>query len=133
MRYNIKLTAVMIATLAVTFMFLTGCSNKENKKAKHFSAGNTYFEAKEYKKAEIEFKNAIQADPKYTDAYLKLGDTMMKLGKAQDAFRAYSQAETISPENVRALTVLAKFYFLNKRPEGAKARIKSSLKKIKAM
>lgn len=111
----------------ILMVSIVGCSNEEDKKLSHFNKGNEYFEAQEYKKAEIEFKNAIQIDNRYTDALLKLGETMMKLGQAKESFAAYSQVEKISPDDIQALINLAKFYLLDKKQEEAKTRIEKVL------
>ena len=76
-----------VATLmALTFIFI-GCSSDEEKKASHLEKGKTYFESGEYKSAELEFRNAIQIDPEFVDAYARLGETYLKLGDPRGAFR----------------------------------------------
>ncbi|MCK5097706.1 MAG: tetratricopeptide repeat protein, partial [Desulfobacteraceae bacterium] len=64
----------------IFFCFLPGCSNDLEKKLKYYKKGNKYFQAEKYKEAEIEYKNAIQIDKNYTDAMIKLGHTLLKLG-----------------------------------------------------
>lgn len=123
MKYRLKLILVTFILLALAM----GCSNDQDKKLSHFNKGNQYFEAQEYKKAEIEFKNAIQIDSQYTEALVKLGDTMMKLGQGRQAFSTYSQVEKISPDNIAALTNLAKLYFLGKKVDEAEIRIEKIL------
>ena len=67
---------VMLIGLA---LIATGCSSDEEKKTSHFEKGKTYFEKGEYKSAELEFRNAIQIDPEFVDAYERLGETYLKL------------------------------------------------------
>lgn len=122
-----KFSPKPILIFLILFLSVAGCANKEEKKLSHFNKGNEYFEAQEYKKAEIEFKNALQIDSSYTDALMKLGDTMMKLGQGSQAFVAYSQVEKISPDDIQALINLAKFYLLDKNQEEAKRRIEKVL------
>ncbi len=117
----------LIFVTLILFVFVIGCSSPEDKKLSHFNKGNAYFEAKKFKSAEIEFKNAIQIDSRYKDALLKLGDTMMKLGQGRQAFSAYSQVEKISPDNIQALINLTTFYFLDNRLDEANARIEKVL------
>lgn len=122
-----KVCLKLIIVTLILMISVMSCSSKEDKKQSHFNKGTQYFEAQEYKKAEIEFKNALQIDSRYVDALLKLGDTLMKLGQGNEAFSAYSQAESISPDNVQAMINLAKFYFFNKNQEEAKSRIEKVL------
>jgi len=78
------LVALMIALMA------GGCSTDEQKKRAHYEKGEAYYAKGEYKAAKIELKNAVQIDPKYAAAQLKLAETSLKLGEAQEAFRAYA-------------------------------------------
>eukprot|EP01156_Anaeramoeba_ignava_P004550 Anaeramoba_ignava/a232465_7.p1 GENE.a232465_7~~a232465_7.p1 ORF type:complete len:127 (-),score=14.86 a232465_7:318-698(-) len=118
----------LILLLLIMLLPLSACSDKEEKKADHIRKGDEYFSAKEFKKAEIEFKNALQIDNNDTDVLLKLGDTYMKIGQTRLAFSAYSQVEKILPDNTQALLKLATFYFLNKNQEEAKKKNRNSLK-----
>ncbi|MBW1754395.1 MAG: tetratricopeptide repeat protein [Deltaproteobacteria bacterium] len=85
----IRIKFVSFFILVIAFLIL-GCASDEEKKQAHFSKGNAYFEKGEYKSARLEYKNAIQIDPKYKQAHQKLGETNLKLGDAQGAFRAFS-------------------------------------------
>jgi Tfp pilus assembly protein PilF len=49
------------------------CGSMEDKKTKYFERGNAFFEKDDYVKARMEFKNAIQIDPRYAEAYYMLG------------------------------------------------------------
>jgi Tfp pilus assembly protein PilF len=75
-----------------------GCASEEEKKRSHFEKGKAYFEKGEYKSARIEFKNAIQIDPEFTEAYIQLAETNLKLGDARGAFQAYFRVAELDPE-----------------------------------
>ena len=49
------------------------CSGPEEKKLKFYNKGKALYEKGDYVKAKLEFKNAIQIDPKYADAYYMMG------------------------------------------------------------
>ena len=55
-------------------MSLANCtqSSAEEKKAKHYERGMSYFNDEKYREALIEFKNVIQLDPKDAQAYHQL-------------------------------------------------------------
>ena len=91
-----------IISLLIIFLALTGCASDEEKKLAHYNKGSEYFEKGDFKSARIEFKNAIQVDPDYVDALMQLGETSLKLGDAQSAFRAYSTVAEIEPDNIQA-------------------------------
>lgn len=122
-----KIMLVIFITLITCTGF--GCANKDEKKAAHVKNGDEYFDAREYKKAEIEYKNALQIDNKDTAVLLKLGDIFMKTGQLKSAFALYSSVEKLDPENIEALVKLSRFYFLDKKLPETQARIDKILTK----
>jgi Tfp pilus assembly protein PilF len=66
--------------ILVAFCFTLGCQSKQEKKEAFFHSADKYYAQKEYKKAEIELKNAIKIDPQYVQANYLLAETMVKLG-----------------------------------------------------
>lgn len=117
-----------IFVILIALILCIGCADKDEKKAAHIKKGNEYFDAKEYKKAEIEYKNAAQIDNKDTTVLLKLGDTFMKTGQLKSAFALYSNVEKLDPENIEALVKLSKFYFLDRKLPETQDRIDKILK-----
>ena len=73
---NLPAIAILCALLVCCSLFL-GCSSKDAKKEEHFKKGMTYFEHKDMKSATIEFRNAIQIDPKFAKARYRLGLTYL--------------------------------------------------------
>lgn len=121
-----KLKSVFV-TMAI-IVFFAGCNTDEEKRVSLIKGGEDYFSAEEYKKAEIEFRNALQLAPEDPEIWLLLGKTMLKLGNPREAFQAYSKVETYDPENTDALIKLAGFFILGKEPEKAKEKIERLLK-----
>ena len=99
---------------------LAGCSSKEDKKQSHLTQGKEYFDKGEFKSAKIELKNAIQIDPKFAQAYMLLAETSLKLGEAQEAFRAYSAVAELDPANTEAQLKLATFLLLAQKYDEAR-------------
>ncbi|WP_321495874.1 tetratricopeptide repeat protein [uncultured Desulfobacter sp.] len=124
-----KTCSPIIISLLIILISCTGCANKEEKKATYIRKGNEYFDAKEYRKAEIEFRNASEIDNTDTAVLLKLGEIFMKTGRLKMAFTLYSSVVKLDPENIEALIKLAQFYFLDRRLPEAKARIEIVLNK----
>ncbi|NDY73816.1 cytochrome c biogenesis factor [Desulfobacter hydrogenophilus] len=124
-----KTCSKIILISLIMLIPLCGCSSKEDKKAAHIQKGSDYFEAKQYKKAEIEFKNALQIDGTDIQTLMKLGNTFMKLGQVKEAFSVFSSVEKKDPDNIEALGTLAKFYFLDKKLAETQMRIDKILEK----
>ncbi|MBW1894726.1 MAG: tetratricopeptide repeat protein [Deltaproteobacteria bacterium] len=115
--------------LCITVVFFSGCASDEEKKLKHFNKGKAYFEEGEYKSARLEFKNAIQIDPEFAEAYHLLGKTNMEIGKPQDAFKAFSMASKFDPDNIEAHLKLATFYLLGRQLDKAMEKVDIALEK----
>ena len=103
--------------LMVSALVFPGCSSDEEKKTSHFEKGEIYLQKGEYKSAELEFRNAIQIDPEFVDAYERLGETYLKLGDPRGAFREYTRVAKLDPENINAALKLATFYLLGKQTD----------------
>ena len=73
---------IIFLLFLITTLTMLGCSSDEQKKVAHYEKGLAYFDKGEFKSARLEFKNAIQIDPKYVAAYEKLGETNLKIGDA---------------------------------------------------
>ena len=114
---------LMVGVGLVVLLTLAGCSSKEDKKQAYLAHGKEYFAQGEFKAAKIELKNAIQMDPKFTQAYMLLAETSLKLGEAQEAFRAYSAVAEIDPANTEAQVKLATFLLLAQKYDEARRRV----------
>ena len=70
--------------------------------ADHVARGDAYLAAKQYPQAIIEYRNAVQADPKLGMAHMRLGDAYLAIPDAGNAARAYLTAAQLMPESVDA-------------------------------
>ena len=120
-----KLKSIFII-IAIIFL-VAGCKTDQEKKISLMANGEQYFSATEYKKAEIEFRNALQLSPDDPQVWSLLGNTLMKLGKPREAFQAYAKVEAYDPDNKDALVKLAGFFVLGKQPDKAKEKIERVL------
>ncbi len=69
----------MTAALA---LFSAGCNRDPNyAKQQYLSSGNKYFDRGRYKEAQIMYRKALSKDPKFGEAYYRLGLTYEKLGQ----------------------------------------------------
>jgi len=123
-----RMKTVLLVFL-ISAVTLYGCASEDEKKRSHLARGQEYFEKGEYGSAKIEFKNAIQIDPKYVAAFVELGETLLKLSDAYAAFRIYSQLAELDPDNIDAHFKLATFYLLAKQFEKSKKEVETVLSK----
>ena len=64
---------LLLLFILIVGIVVVGCGGPEQKKMKFFNKGKAFFEKGDFQKASLEFKNAIQIDPKFADAYYMLG------------------------------------------------------------
>lgn len=98
---------------------LTACGGAEERKAEHLARGLQYFEAQNFDKAKVEFKNVLQIDPKTASPYFYLGRIEEDQKNWRQAFAYYQKAVELDPNQRDAQLKLAKFYLLAK--DAAKA------------
>lgn len=100
----------LFLVLAVTAVLLS-CGGAEERKAKYLERGKAYLADKNYDKAIIEFKNVLQIDPKYAEAYYLLGEVQEKKDDIAKAYGNYSKAVELNPDHLKARAKLARIYF----------------------
>lgn len=87
----------VLATLAL--LAGAGCNlNPERAKRRYLENGNKYFDQGKLKEASIMYRNAIKKDPKFGEAYYKLGETELRRGEVRLAVAAYRRAAELLPE-----------------------------------
>jgi tetratricopeptide (TPR) repeat protein len=67
----------------------------------YLAAGNTLYDQKNYDKAILYYKAAIQVDPNNAAAHTRLANTYYMLGKKQDALTQYQAALSLNPNNAQ--------------------------------
>lgn len=87
---------------------LAGCSRDPNvRKQKYLESGERYFAKNEYRAAAIQFRNALQADPKFARAHYQLARTYLKLQDWNNAYSELSTTVEFQPDNDQARLDLA--------------------------
>ncbi len=112
-------TSLLLLALAV----VTGCSrNPEAAKRKYLERGDTYFQQQKYDAALIEYRNAVQQDPRFGEARFKLAQTYYKRGDAPNAVSEAVRAADLLPDRVDAQMQAARFLILARKFADARAR-----------
>lgn len=98
---------------------LHGCGGAEERKAEHLERGKKYFEARNFDKAKVEFKNVLQIDPKTSKAYFYLGQMEEARRNWRSAFALYRKAGDLDSGDLEVKVKLAKLYMLGKELDKA--------------
>ncbi|MGQ9634698.1 MAG: tetratricopeptide repeat protein [Bryobacteraceae bacterium] len=105
-----RLVVVLIAMLGL----LAGCSfNPETAKRKYVENGNKYFARGKYKEASILYRSALRKDPRYGEAYYRLGLAELQLKNLPSAVRAFLRSVELQPQNEDARAKLADLYLIS--------------------
>lgn len=101
---------------------LAACSSPEEKKAKFYEKGRQLFEQGDLVKARLEFKNAIQIDPKYARAYYMLGRVELEDKDPQRAFGLFSKAVELDEGLLDAHVELGNLFLMARQVDKARAK-----------
>jgi tetratricopeptide (TPR) repeat protein len=88
-----------LSFLVICLAALTACSTS---KQGLVSKGNKLFNAGKYADAEIAYRKAIQKDPKYGEAYYRLGLLELKMQHGSEAQKALLNAVQFLPQSIEA-------------------------------
>jgi tetratricopeptide (TPR) repeat protein len=114
----------------VALMAMGGChSNPEVAKQEYLKSGDRYVEQKKYSEAIVQYRNALQQDPRFGEARYKLAQTYEKQGDARNAFREYIRAADLLPGNMEAQVKAASLLLMTRQFEDAKTRAQKALAK----
>lgn len=119
--------AALLVAVWLAAVFLSGCASMEKKRDNFVSHGKKLYQEGDYLRARVQFKNALQIDPKFGEAYLWLGKTELRLNNPRNAFGAFSQAVALNPQLTEAHILLGQILVMARRLEDAEAKVKLAL------
>ena len=97
----------IVLPLLITASLAAGCGGPDQKKMKFLNKGKALYEKGDYVRAKLEFKNAVQIDPKFAEAFYMLGLAGMRSGNLNDAYGNLSKALELEPGHLKARAELA--------------------------
>jgi putative PEP-CTERM system TPR-repeat lipoprotein len=130
-RQSLITRRILPLTLILALGLAAASCSKDPEKAKkeYLESGNAYYAQQKYKEAAVEYRNAIQQDPKFGIARYKLAETYAKLDDPRRAYREYIRAADLMPDdadvNLKAGTLL----LLAGQYEDAKSRAEKVIAK----
>src|SRR5580704_10583650 len=90
-------TLILVCGLAIAGV---GCHRIAPKE--HARRGDTYFEEGRVQEAIVEYRVALQGDPKLGEARLKLGEAYLRVNDPKNALRELVRASDLLPKSVDA-------------------------------
>ncbi|THB70547.1 MAG: hypothetical protein D6B28_08975 [Gammaproteobacteria bacterium] len=118
---NIVITAFVI--------ILASCGGSEGRKEKYLEQGISKFEAGDYDKARVSFKNVLQIDPKDVKGRFWIGKTMEKLKEWRKAAGYFNGALEIDPNHREATVRLGRIMLMARDDKSALEKAESLLAK----
>jgi tetratricopeptide (TPR) repeat protein len=116
------------AMLGLSFVLIAACGGPEQKKAKFLKRGTALYEKADFVKAKLEFKNALQIDPQFAEAYYMLGMSAVQLRDFNGAYGMFVRTIELSPQHAGAQIQLAKFLVGSGKLDEAMGKTESVLK-----
>jgi tetratricopeptide (TPR) repeat protein len=90
---------VVVASVLICVLGTPGCFRDiEKVKREHIERGDRYLKDKNVEAAIIEYRNAIQQDPRFGEAYRKLAAAYLTRGDGAEAVRAAVSAAEVLPD-----------------------------------
>jgi tetratricopeptide (TPR) repeat protein len=107
---------------------IIGCASREEKRNSFLRKGIELYQAGEYEKAILEFKNAIQLDSEFPKSYFYLGKAYLRTENPESAEGAFAKALLLDPDLDEARLVLSEVLVINEKAAGALEQITPFLK-----
>ena len=101
---------IKFSAITILVFSLLACGGAEERKVKYLEKGKAYLEENNLDKAKIEFKNVLQIDPKFAEAYYYMGQLEEKNKELGKSLGNYKKAIELNPKYTLAKIKLAKIY-----------------------
>ena len=119
---------ILLKLFLLAFVALIlSCSGGEDRKISYIEKGDRLYEEGNYEKAQLEYKNALQIDPKDATAHFKLAQTAENLKAWRTAVQHYLAVLQLDESHVEARIKLAQIYLLGGVRNQAKEMIDEAI------
>src|SRR5579862_2631938 len=114
--------------LILAVALLAGCSRDPNvRKQKYLNSGEKYFNKGKFQEAIIEYRNALDIDPRFAAAHYQLARAYMSSRNPDAAYRELQETVTIEPKNSDAQLELASLLVSGRQFDQAQVAAKKVL------
>jgi len=115
--------------LILVLVLLSACSRDPNaRKAKYLHSGEKYLSKGKLNEAIIEFRNALEIDPRFAAAHYDLARAYVRSNNPQAAYRELLETVTLDPRNLDAELELASLLVSGRQFDQAQTYVKKVLK-----
>jgi tetratricopeptide (TPR) repeat protein len=104
-----KFAVVLVCAVLV----ISGCGGADSRKEKYLQSGNEHYFQDDCKKAKLDYKNALQIDPKSVDGLVGLARCMLEDKEWKKAYQLLLGALEQDPDSVEAKLDLSKIYLIS--------------------
>lgn len=90
----------MLQKSYITFLFLlsTGCAFAQKTERDYLRSGNKLYNDSLFIKAEVDYRKALELNPKSTDAMFNLGNSLLMQQKAKEAMEQFESASKMEKD-----------------------------------
>ena len=113
-----RLVAGFLAAAAILGA-LGACDDPADRAEKYIERGKNFYEAGDYTRARLEFRNALQIDPNRVEPLYYLGAIYDANGDLKNAYNRFVLVVDKDPKHIRALIKLGHYLLLGNQPDGA--------------
>jgi putative PEP-CTERM system TPR-repeat lipoprotein len=122
-----RLRARVIPWLVVTTFVAACTSDPASSKRRYQSSGDRYASAGKHREAVLEYRNALQQDPRDGEIRTKLGESLLTTGDLEGALGEYVRAADLLPDNIPLQLKAGSLLLLAGRFDDAKSRAEKVL------
>ncbi len=121
MKASKRLLVILMLSIAA------GCGSSADTAADYVESGNEFFDNGNYDKARLEYKNAIQIDPRQAEPYYRLALLDEHNKNWKQMFANLTTVEQLDPNHVDAQVKLGRLYLLGGKLDEAMKRADKAL------
>ena len=122
-----KFRTLRILLAALFCVALIGCDGPKEREAAYLERGKTLFKSGNYVKARLEFRNALQINPKGVETRFYLATIEQKVGNFRAAYAGFEKLITEKPDYLPAQLELARLLFMAGQSGRALPKVKMVL------
>ena len=112
-------------------MTAVGCrKNPDVAKQEYLKSGDAYVAQNRLPEAVIQYRNAIQQDPRFGIARRKLGDLYLRVGDRGSALQEYIRAADLLPDDADVQMTAGGLLLVARRFEEAQARVVEVIRRL---